>query len=73
MNNCKDCKFYHDPKYQKAECRRYPPQLVFMDDNVFEISPNTEEDHWCGEFSPRIEKSVAWCYPDYGVANKPNR
>lgn len=53
---CKTCKFWLKTNYPRSgfgECRRHPPVLLPSAGRPNAAWPDTEHDHWCGDFEER--------------------
>lgn len=62
MKRCDNCRFF-EPNItnDRGECRKKPP-VLFDNDNLDGYFPRVDSDDWCGEYSPKPEKSKV---PDY--------
>ena len=63
---CKNCKFYEHnyPDGHRGDCRFNPPSFVTNNGMMYTMSPEVDEDDWCGRFQP-IEPGVDE-YPEGG-------
>lgn len=51
MPSCKTCSFFLiEPKDDLGFCRRYPPTLINIEDELDSVFPVVAESDWCGEF-----------------------
>lgn len=54
MPKCASCAFFDiEPKDDVGICRRYPPKVVVVNDEIEMVVPATLPSDWCGEFSRR--------------------
>ncbi len=60
---CENCKYWFDSKdYMEGcgICRKLPPVMITQntttDSDYFSTFPSTENDNWCGEFKPDLER-----------------
>lgn len=43
----------------RLECRRYPPQVIVVEDHEPVLSwPTPQADDWCGEWRPQEERGA---------------
>lgn len=53
-DTCKSCLFWQveDVRHGLAHgaCKRYPPQVVFYEDDIEDRRPYMAHDDWCGEW-----------------------
>ncbi len=54
MPQCGTCAFHAmEPKDDVGICRRFPPKVVVINDDIVMAVPATTADEWCGEFKRR--------------------
>jgi hypothetical protein len=59
-----ETKKFNERDINEFECRRYPPKVIFMGDNNFDIVwprvfayiDQKDNGSWCGEFSQKLLK-----------------
>lgn len=61
-DGCRNCRYFHPPGYEEAECRRYPPRpridgKMPDDPGVAFVGewPRVSRDQFCGEWERRAD------------------
>lgn len=48
--NCGTCRYWNREFKAKGRCRRYPPLVLIAPGGSVCGHPDTNEEHWCGEY-----------------------